>query len=68
MIWQASHQMYAEPEDPPPPEQPRCTCCGAFLPWQVQDVDYTYSYPGEEVTEKRWARWCKKCKSWNYDD
>jgi hypothetical protein len=67
MTWQASHQMYAEPEDYPPPKQPHCAC-GAFLSWKAQEIDYTYGYPGFEITEKRWATLCKKCKSWIYHD
>jgi hypothetical protein len=68
MIWQASHQMYAEPEDCPKPGKPRCENCGGFLSYKAQEIDYTYGYAGLEVTEKRWAVYCKKCKSWIYLD
>lgn len=52
------------PEDWPEPEQPRCYC-GAWLKWAPNEQVVVVGYPGDEFTETRYCRDCKRCGACN---
>lgn len=48
-------------EDMPEPPQPRCEHCGAFLAWAPEIYTVVVGYPGDEFTEERFKRTCRRC-------